>query len=276
MPKPKVLIFSGYGLNCEEETKHAFELAGADVEIVHINDLLSDPKKIHSFQILVFPGGFSYGDDLGSGNAYANKLRNHLWGQLTNYLQKDHLIIGICNGFQILSRLGLLPASKKKYGSKQVDLLNNISVRYTVRWVDLKIKNDSPWLKGIDTLSTAVAHGEGNLFIPEQTLKQLYQNNQVALQYIQGDICNYQNLEANPNGSIDNIAGLTDPTGRILGLMPHPERSVYFTQLPDWQLQKEILIRQGKNLPKFGPGLQIFKNAVNYFNFTKKGCNHEL
>lgn len=255
MNKPKVLIFSGFGLNCEEETKQAFELAGAEAEIIHINDLISNPNKINSFQILAFPGGFSYGDDLGSGNAYANKLRNHLWDQLSNYLQKDHLVIGICNGFQILSRLGLLPAA----------LLNNVSVRYTVRWVDLKIKNDSPWLKGIDTLSTAIAHGEGNLYIPEKILKQLYKNKQIALQYIKGKICNYQSLEANPNGSIDDIAGLTDLSGRILGLMPHPERSIYCTQLPDWQLQKEILIRQGQELPKYGPGLQIFTNAVNYF-----------
>lgn len=263
--KPKVLIFSGYGLNCEEETKYAFDLAGAKSNIVHINDLIDKTKKIDNYQILAFPGGFSFGDDTGSGNAFANKVKNHLWDNLKKFVTNDCLIIGICNGFQILTNLGLLPAFNKKYGIQKVALLHNDSARYLTRWVDLKVENHSPWLKDIKTLSLPIAHGEGKLYATEKVLTELKSKKLISLRYMSGSICNYSNLEANPNGSADNIAGITDETGRIFGLMPHPERAIFFTQIPNWPLLKEEYIRKGLKLPEFGPGLQIFKNAVNYF-----------
>src|SRR3990167_10605589 len=141
--KPKVIVFSGYGLNSEEETKYAFEIAGAkQVDIVHINDLIDGIYDLNDYNIAAFPGGFAYGDDTGSGNAYANKLKNHLWHNIEKFVNRDTLTIGICNGFQIIANLGLLPALEKKYGERQIGLLHNNSARYTVRWVDLKVENE--------------------------------------------------------------------------------------------------------------------------------------
>lgn len=265
MKKPKILVFAGYGLNCEEETKFAFELAGGVADIVHINDLIDHPKQIANYQITAFPGGFSYGDDTGSGNAYAWKLKNHLWKEIETFVKKDNLVIGICNGFQILVNLGLLPALGFRYGERQAALLHNETARYVDRWVDIKVENDSPWLQTISTLTVPIAHGEGKLYVTKKILKQLQQKKLIALRYIKGEICEYQNLHANPTGTLDNIVGITDESGRILGLMPHAERAMFFTQLPHWPLIKETYLRENKSLPIYGPGLQLFKNAINYF-----------
>lgn len=264
MTKVNVLIFSGYGLNCEEETKFAFEKAGAKTQIIHINDLIEKPKQLEEFQIIAFPGGFSYGDDTGSGNAFANKLRNHLWNNLDKFVYSDKLIIGICNGFQILVNLGLLPALSKKYGQRQVALLPNSNARYTVRWVDLKIENKTPWFKGIDKISLPIAHGEGRFFAPEEILNEMRSKNVIAARYTDGEICRHLDLEANPNGSIDDVAAITDETGRVLGIMPHPERAILFRQLPHWTYLKEKAKREGKRINEINNGLKIFKNAVNY------------
>ncbi|MFH0773582.1 MAG: phosphoribosylformylglycinamidine synthase I [bacterium] len=255
--KPKALVMSGYGLNCEEETKYAFEKAGGYADIVHINDLISGVKKLNNYQILVFPGGFSYGDDTGSGNAFACKMKSHLSEKIHQFITKDHLVIGICNGFQIMAHLGLFPV--------QFSLTHNDSARYTVRWVDMKVENKSPWLRNIDTISLPIAHGEGKLFASESALQTLKSKNMIALRYIEGDICRYQMLPSNPNGALDNIAGITDESGKMLGLMPHPERAQFFTQLPHWSYLKEKLMRERKKIPEDGPGLTIFKNAVHYF-----------
>lgn len=264
--KPKALILTGYGLNCEEETYFSFKLAKAVPEYIHINDLIDNPKKLNEFQIMAIPGGFSFADDTGSGNAYANKLKNHLWEQILDFIQKDKLVLGVCNGFQILVYLGLLPAVDNKYGQKQVALNWNRDGRLLCRWVDLEIvSGKSPWLKGIKNLSLPIAHGEGNFYAPNQILEKLKKNQQISIKYYKGEMCNYQNLEPNPNGAQDEIAGITDPTGKILGLMPHPERAIFFHHLPNWPLEKEKLIRLNKPMPRFGPGLQVFQNAVNYF-----------
>lgn len=263
--KPNVLILSGYGLNCEEETKFAFEKSGAKGEIVHINDLIDGFKNLKNYEILAFPGGFSYGDDTGSGNAFANKVRNHLWEKIEKFVEKDKLVIGICNGFQILVNLGLLPAFDKKYGKREVALLHNNSARYTVRWIDLEIKNDSPWFLGIKNISLPIAHGEGKFFAEEKILKTLKEKNLIAAKYTKGEICSYQSLDVNPNGSLENIAAITDETKKILGMMPHPERAVFFTQLPNWPYLKEKLKREDKEIPTIGPGLKIFQNAFFYF-----------
>lgn len=257
MMKPKAIILSGYGLNCEEETAYAFALAGAQAKIVHINDLIDGLVKLGQFQILAVPGGFAYGDDLGSGKAYANKLNNHLGEQLLKFAQNDKLIIGICNGFQILTQTGLLPGA----------LVFNDNARYTVRWVDVKITGPSPWLSGIDQLCFPIAHGEGKFFADKKTLNQLKKNHQVAVKYCKGEISTLQNLPANPNGSLENIAAVTNYDGRVLGLMPHPERAIFFTQLPHWTLLKEKMVRTGEKIPKFTEAFKIFENAVNYLKY---------
>jgi phosphoribosylformylglycinamidine synthase len=263
--KPKVLIFSGYGLNCEEEAKFAFETAGATADIIHINDLIKNKKLIHQYQMLTFPGGFAYGDDTGSGNAYGQKVKNHLWHEIEKFISGDHLVIGICNGFQIIVNLGLLPAIKFNYGSRQIALLHNESARYVDRWVDLKNESSSPWLSGIDTFTCPIAHGEGKLYADSKTLAYLSKKKLIALRYIKGEICKYQSLPANPTGTLEDIAGITDESGKILGLMPHAERAMFFTQLPHWPLLKEKYKREGKQIPTYGPGLQLFKNSVGYF-----------
>lgn len=268
MAKPKALVFSGFGINSEEETKYAFEASGAEAEIVHINDIIDGFVKLDDYQILAFPGGFAYGDDTGAGNAYANRLRNHLWEDLQNFIEKDKLIIGLCNGFQILVALGLLPALNGKFGERQVALVNNSNARYINRWVDLKVDPDSigtPWLKGIDSFPTPIAHGEGKFYANPTTLKTLNKNGQIVLRYFKGEICNYQNLEPNPNGSREDVAGIVDQTGKILGMMPHPERGMLFTHLPHWPILKEKYKREGKPLPKFAPGIKIYQNGINYF-----------
>ncbi len=254
--KPKILVFSGYGLNCEEETKFAFDSAGGEAEIVHINDLIAGKKKLKNYQILAFPGGFSYGDDTGSGKAYANKVKNHLQKDLQDFIaRKDTLIIGICNGFQILTNLGLLPGA----------LTFNSGARYLDRWVDVKVVGKSPWLTGIITLSLPIAHGEGKFFAETEKLAKLKKNGQIAFKYFKGDIDKYLDLPANPNGALQDIAGVTAYDGRVLGMMPHPERAMFTTQLPNYPLLKEKSRRAGTKLPPHGPGLQIFKNAINYF-----------
>ena len=242
---------SGYGLNCEEETKFAFEWAGAKekvrADIVHINDLIAKPKMLKAYDIMAFPGGFSYGDDTGSGKAYANKFKNHLSKELAEFLSRDTLIIGICNGFQIITNLGILPGA----------LTYNKGGKYLDRWVDLEVKGRSPWLKGIKKLSLAIAHGEGKYVIGEKEYKTLKKNGQIAFKYIKGEISKFQNLEANPNGSTHDIAGVLAYNGRVLGLMPHPERAMFSIQSPMWQTSKKV--------KKEGESLQIFKNAINYF-----------
>ncbi len=254
--KPKALILSGYGLNCEEEAKFAFEMAGGEGDIIHINDLIVKPAMLLKYQILVFPGGFSYGDDTGSGKAYANKLRNHLKKELDVFIKRDTLTIGICNGFQIITSLGLVPGA----------LTHNESAQYIDRWVDLKAEGDSPWLTGIEKISVPIAHGEGRYIIDEKEYKKMKANGQIAFTYTKGDMCAYQNLPSNPNGAMYDIAGVLSYDGRVLGMMPHPERALFFHHLPDWTEKREQLRRKGiTEIPEEGPGLALFKNAVNYF-----------
>jgi phosphoribosylformylglycinamidine synthase len=263
MKKPHVIIFSGYGLNTEDETKAAFESVGGTAEIVHLNDVVAKPSLLKKAQILVFGGGFSYGDHTGAGKAYGNKVRHHLGGAIDEFLSRDTLMLGICNGFQIITSAGFLPGA----------LVANDTPRYSARWVDLEVENSSPWLKGITKLSVPIAHGEGKYFAPQGVLTQLKRDNAIALKYVGGETAHHFDMPANPNGSLENIAGVTAYNGRVLGLMPHPERAVRFTQLPHWTWLREEYVRRpsttlravGNALPTEGPGLQIFRNAVEYF-----------
>ncbi|MBI5645200.1 phosphoribosylformylglycinamidine synthase I [Candidatus Kaiserbacteria bacterium] len=255
MAKPHVIIFSGYGLNTEDETKSAFELVGARADIIHINDVIARPKLLKDAEILVFPGGFSYGDDTGSGKAYANRVKQHVGERIEKFLSRDTLMIGICNGFQIITAAGFVPGA----------LMANDNARYLCRWVDLEVTGKSPWLSGIDRLSVPIAHGEGKYYAPEKTFAALKKHDAVALKYVEGPISTHLGLPGNPNGSMENIAGVTAYNGRVLGLMPHPERAVRFTQLPHWTYLKERYLRDGVPMPAAGPGLALFRNAVQYF-----------
>ncbi len=244
----KVLIFSGYGINCETETQFAFELAGAKADIVHINDLIKNKTLLRDYQILAFPGGFSFGDDTGSGKAFASMIRNHLYQEILDFIERDTLSIGICNGFQILTQLNLLEGS----------LHYNDNGNYICRWVDLEIQSASPWLKNITKISLPIAHGEGKFWVDDIGDIQEF----IAMKYFHGEISQLFDYPSNPNGSLENIAGVTSPNGRILGLMPHPERAIFPTQLPHWT---KLKINNPNIINESGHGLQIFKNAVEYF-----------
>jgi len=263
--KPKALILTGYGINCDEETAFAFEKAGAESRIVHVNDLIASPGLLGQFQILAFPGGFSYGDDTGSGNALANKVRNKLWADLMKFVKAGKLVIGICNGFQVLANLGLLPAVGGSYGERTIALAHNNSARYECRWVSLvNGSKKCVFTKGIEVLGIPVAHGEGKFIASQELLKKLSENGQIVFRYAKQGKPASGEFPFNPNGAMDDIAGICDETGRIFGLMPHPERNIFFTQQHDWALQKELLKRKGKPIPKESAGIKIFRNAVEF------------
>lgn len=264
--KPNALVLTGYGINCDEETAFAFRKAGADTRIVHVNDLIAKPGMLKEFQIFAFPGGFSYGDDTGSGNALANKIRNNLWENLLEFIDEKKLVIGICNGFQVMTNLGLLPGIGEKYGERTVALAHNNTARYECRWISLKnFSKKCVFTKGVKELRVPVAHGEGKFIADKKILNQLQARGQVVFKYTKNGTPAKGEFPFNPNGAMLDIAGICDSTGRVFGLMPHPERNIFFTQQDDWALQKEMLKREGKALPEESEGMKIFRNAVQYF-----------
>lgn len=271
LQRPRTLVLSGYGLNCEEESAHAFRYSGAEADIVHINDLLDAPERLDDYQILMVPGGFSYGDDTGSGNAFANKLRNRLMEPLQRFVARDTLTLGICNGCQILTQLGLVPGLEQAEAGRRVSVIYNSSNRYQCRWVDVAIPADSvaaksPWLSGIERMHIPVAHGEGNMVMAEDTLEFLGSEGLIALRYVtpEGKAA-YGEFPYNPNGAMADIAAVSDKTGRVLAMMPHPERGMFFTQRDDWPLLKAQYQREGKALPEESDGMALFRGAVAYF-----------
>ncbi len=280
MAKPEVLLLAGYGINCEDETAYAFEYSGAKSRIVHVNDLIENRSMLNTCRILVFPGGFSYGDDTGSGLALANRIKNNLMDELLAYIERDTLVLGICNGFQVLVNLGLVPALKRDQstagnsadgttGRVEAALVHNNTFRYQCRWVDLMIEKNSPsvFIRGIRRLHIPVAHGEGNFYAPEDTLKAIENGSRVTMRYVKPEGTPAQGLfPFNPNGSMNDIASICDGTGRIMGMMPHPERAIFFTQRDDWTFLKEKYIRENKEIPEESDGIMIFRNAVNYFS----------
>lgn len=247
---PKALILRAPGTNCDEETAHAFELAGATAERVHVNEILESPGRLAEFQILCFPGGFSYGDDVAAGRILGNQLRHHLGPALARFRDDGKLVLGICNGFQILIKSGLLLPLDDGQGPLAT-LAWNESGRYLDRWVQLEVASDkSPFFAGIEKMYLPIAHAEGK-FVPRDAaaLAQLEAAGQLVLRYAADD---------NPNGAIGNVAGVCDTTGRICGLMPHPERHLFATQHPRW-----TRTAADRNQP--GDGLRLFQNAVRYF-----------
>jgi phosphoribosylformylglycinamidine synthase len=265
---PKVIILTGYGINCEEETAFAFKKSGADSIIVHINDLIDNKTILKNSQIFVFPGGFSYGDDTGSGKALANKIKNNLMDELESFISRDTLMLGICNGFQVMVNLGIVPALGGFSKEAQVSLEHNVSSKYQCRWIDLEINPLSPsiFTKGIDRLHIPVAHGEGNFFAPDETINFIMKKNLSVMKYIKPDGTSAKGeFPFNPNGSMNDIASICDESGRVMGMMPHPERGMFFTQRNDWTILKEKHLRNGISIPEESDGMMIFKNAVKYF-----------
>lgn len=265
----KALVIAGYGINSEEETALAFEHSGFDAKIRHINDLADNPNELKDVQAICVPGGFSYGDDTGSGNAFAQKMRLTLGDALKEFIMRDTLTIGICNGCQIVVNLGFAPACNNDYGARQVAVTHNASARYQCRWIDLGVENtNSPWLQGITNLHIPVAHGEGRFMMDDETLKTLQNNNQIALKYVKEGKPAKGEFPYNPNGSTDDIAGITDQSGRVLVLMPHPERGMFTWQRDDYATLKDKARRNGQILTDESDGLHLFQNAATYFGIN--------
>jgi phosphoribosylamine--glycine ligase len=265
---------SGYGINCETESKNAFELAGAKADIVHINDLISGERKMADYDIIMFPGGFSYGDDTGSGQAFANKVRNNLWNDLLEFIKAGKSILGVCNGFQIMTHLGLFALSEEDYGKRINALESNNSNRYECRWVHIKHNNTNcVFTKDVDITHLPVAHGEGKFFCDRKTFEELKNNNQIVFTYCgeEGNNADGQ-YPLNPNGAMEDVAGICDKTGRIMGMMPHPERAIYSFSEPEFHLKKEKAKRDNKEMLEFiESNLKIFRNAVDYVKEGNKG-----
>ena len=268
MKPVKALVLTGYGLNCDYETDHALTLAGAKSHRVHINDLIQGKEKIEDYHILVFGGGFSWGDDHGAGVLFATKIKFNLQQPLERFIQSGKLVIGICNGFQALVNLGLLPGFNGNYQERRVALIANTSGNFIDAWVNLKLNPQSPcvFTMGISQIELPVRHGEGKFYALDDDMAALFKEKQVVAQYADenGEEANGR-WPINPNGSLNDVAGICDPSGRIFGLMPHPEAFHHFTNHPDWTRKKEVLARQGKKISdESGDGLQIFRNAVDF------------
>ncbi len=265
---PRVLILRAPGTNCDEETAFAFELAGAAAERVHINRLLESPRTADDFQILCIPGGFSYGDDIAAGRILGNQIRHHLADTIRGFRDAGKLILGICNGFQVLLKSGVL--LEEDENGPAATLAWNDSGRFEDRWVELGVSgrggnSSCVFLSGIERMYLPVAHAEGKFVArDEATLDRLGENGQLALRYRSltsdrsgGVDASAVAYPANPNGSQANVAGICDSTGRVLGLMPHPERHIDPTHHPRWT--RETTEKDT------GDGLKVFQNAVGYF-----------
>lgn len=258
MPTPRVLILRAPGTNCDRETAYAFEQAGGRVELVHINHLLENPRLPEQFQILCLPGGFSYGDDIAAGRILANQIDHHLRDVSEEFKQADKLVLGICNGFQVLIKSGILLPDDEH--GPPATLTWNDTGRYEDRWVTVSVGSDrSVFLQGIESLYVPVAHAEGKFVARcSTTLANLDEQGQLVLRYAGRcvDAAGQVAFPENPNGSQGNVAGVCDATGRVLGLMPHPERHIDITQHPRWT--------RGEGQQP-GEGLKLFRNAVSYF-----------
>jgi phosphoribosylformylglycinamidine synthase subunit PurQ / glutaminase len=271
MPQPRVLILRAPGTNCDGETAHAFALAGGRADTLHINRLLEHPRLYTEYQILCIPGGFSFGDDIASGRILANLIRHHLADAMRDFKVAGKLILGICNGFQVLIKSGILLDDDPQHGPPAT-LAWNASARFEDRWVHLNVEvSKCVFLAGIESMYLPVAHGEGRFVARSpQVIDELQQVGQLVLRYgPDGDRVAGAGPKAspggapmavpypdNPNGSDGDVAGVCDATGHIFGLMPHPERHVDPTQHPRWT-------RGEAKTP--GDGLRVFENAVAYF-----------
>jgi phosphoribosylformylglycinamidine synthase I len=252
MSNVRVLILRAPGTNCDVETAFAFELAGAVVSLVHVNQLIRGEEQLADYRIMVIPGGFTYGDDIAAGRVLANELRLKLNQDIPRSIENGGLILGICNGFQVLARAGILPEPSPGL-PQRLTLASNDSGRFECRWIHLAVERKSPcvFTRGIESMYLPVAHGEGKVVAPPEALPAL----NAVLHYTDEAGNTQAGYPYNPNGSMDNIAGICDSSGRIFALMPHPERHVRGTQHPQWT-------RHGAK--EYGDGFRIFSNAVEW------------
>lgn len=262
--KPRCLIITGFGMNCEAETAYALEMAGAEVDQVHLNDLLAEKERLADYRLLAFIGGFSYGDHIAAGRALAVRLRHGLAEELATFVAGGGLTIGICNGFQVLCKLGLLPGFEPfAPGVEQaVTLTHNDSGVFRDDWVRLAVNADSPCIftRGLDQMELPIRHGEGKFLArDEAVLERLRAQGQIVYQYADAQGAPTQDFPANPNGSALAIAGICDATGRIYGTMPHPEAATLPQHHPQFLRAKAL----GETPPE-ACGIKIFQNAVDY------------
>jgi len=260
MATPRALILRAPGTNCDVETAYAFGCAGAAPTTLHANRVLENPTLLDEFQILCVPGGFSYGDDIAAGRIFGNQIRHHLAERLHEFRAADKLVLGICNGFQILLRSGILFEDLGLADDPPATLAWNDSGKFEDRWVRLKVSSGACiFFRGIDTMYLPVAHAEGKFVVRDQkVLADLEARGRVVLRYAAADGRHEptEQYPDNPNGSMAGIAGVCDATGRVCGFMPHPERHIDRTQHPRWT--------RGEGTAE-GDGLRVFRNAVEYF-----------
>jgi len=256
MPEPRALVVTGDGLNCERETAHAFALAGAAPELVHLGDVPG--CRLEDYHIMAFIGGFSNGDHLGAGTVQASLFRHRMREPLQRFVQAGRLVIGICNGFQALVKMGLLPGADWE---RTATIMANDSGRYEDRWVRLTVDPVSPcvWTRGLRRLYLPVRHGEGKFVVRDMAgALSLRRRAQIVLRYADAQGRPTQEYPANPNGSAEAVAGVCDPSGRIFGLMPHPEAYLSPYNHPSWTRRAAL----GLPLPDEGEGVALFRNAV--------------
>ena len=250
--KVNTLILRAPGTNCDVETAFAFQQAGAHVDLVHVDELIHHLKSLFNYQIMVIPGGFTYGDDISAGRILANEVRLKLVDKFKKFIDDGRLILGICNGLQALVKAGMLPESRG-YNAQSLTVAGNDSGKFECRWVYLRANKASPCIftRGIDLMYLPVAHGEGKMVIEPAALEEL----NVALHYADETGNIQADYPYNPNGSVNNIAGICDTTGRMFALMPHPERFIRWTQHPRWTREPRR---------EYGDGFRIFLNAVEW------------
>lgn len=243
----RVGILTGFGINADVELAQAFELAGGLVEMLPVTSLVDEPERLQDLQILGFPGGFSFGDHLGSGRVLAQVVRQRLKDDLKSFVERGNLVLGVCNGFQTLVKMGILPNLKGDW-TPETTLIGNDIGCFQDRWVGVRYNamNSSPWLTGLGDADLPIRHGEGRFQVADPAvLRSLHDQQLVAVSYRGG----------NPNGAVDDIAGITDPTGRIFGLMPHPEAFVDRLNHPLWRRRASVGTL----------GLEVFRNGIRHF-----------
>ncbi len=267
MTRVRSLVLTGYGLNCDMETAYALELAGAVPERVHINALVEGTVKLADYEMLVFGGGFSWGDDHGAGVIQAIRMKTRVGDDMIRFVEDGNLVIGICNGFQTLVNLGLLPGFDGDYRTRSVALINNDCGNFRDQWVHLAVNPDSPcvFTKSMNQLELPVRHGQGKFYAAPDVIDRLESNNRVVLRYANADGSPAGGaFPANPNGSLNDIAGICDPTGRVFGLMPHPEAYNHWTNHPD-AFRSPALGGAGGSAVLL-PGVLVFRNAAEYLS----------
>ncbi len=256
---PRILVLRAAGTNCDRETAFAFEQAGAQAHAIHVNRLFERPDHLREVHGLVIPGGFSHGDDLGAGTVFGTRIRARLIEAIRSLVDRGGVVLGICNGFQVLAKTGLVPGFDGSV-ERTVTLAQNTSGRYEDRWVRLEVTTDrSVFLRPGEVYEVPVAHAEGRLLpLDDEVRRRLHRDGQVALRYVGPDGGHPAPYPWNPNGAVDDVAGITDPSGRVLGLMPHPERHQFPWQSPRFH-------RDGRDAGARVPdGLRIFLNAVEH------------